>query len=1069
MVNEAARLVAVAGLVAAVGISQFGSAPEASAQPANQQPQYAGQNQPQYQYQNQPQYQQGQYQQGQIQPAQVQQGQAPIASVPPGANAFLPAPAGMEPAEFIKQLAGQKREGGEGGDASELKKFDEVSKGYEKVISTADGAQSLYTLWVRNKDGQMLAELPRGWEGQKHFFAMTVASGEEYAGLQAGDMYAYWKRFDNRLMLIVPNLETRSTGDQESKSSVKRLFTDRVLLDIAILSTGPNGQPVIDMDDLLVDQIEKFFGSDGRGSQKSLARIETAKAFPQNIEAAWTMPTAGGTLKTFHYSISLLPENTGYQPRVADERVGYFTTVFRDLGKFTDEEKWIRYINRWNLEKADPKLKISPAKQPIVFYIESTVPVRYRRFVQEGAEYWNEAFRKIGIDNAIVVYQQDETTGAHMDKDPEDVRYNFIRWLSNDIGTAIGPSRVHPLTGQILDADVILTDGWIRYFWYNYNQVLPEMLMEGYSPETMAWLETRPQYDPRILLAAPEQRDQLIAERHRRGVTAYGGHPIALMNTKSDSALMMGTSEYDGLLGRMSQVNGLCMAARGKGFDLAVMRMGLEMSEELFDDQTQPADEAGGKKEEGKDDKKKDEKKYDRLDGIPDWFVGPLLKDLVAHEVGHTIGLRHNFKASSIYTFEQLNSPEWKDKKPQTGSVMDYTPINMIVEKDGQKNHGNYGQTVIGPYDLWVIEYGYTLGDPKETLKRTSEPELAYGTDEDTWGPDPLIRRYDFAANPISYAKSRVELAKYHRSRLLDKFVKDGQSWAKARRGYNITLGMQVGAASMMANWVGTAHVNRDRKGDPNGRDPIVVVPAEQQREALKFVIETIFRDEAFGLSPDLLRKMTTDRWLDNGGFAEAMEDPTFPIHDRISGLQASSLTTLMNPTRLRRVYDNEFRTPSDQDAFTLPEMLDTLTNEIFSETGQSGGKKFTARQPMISTLRQNLQREYVDRLIDLTLPGAGSGAAFKPISNLAMQKLREVRDRVSKFVDEKGKPSADLDSYTGAHFADLRSRIERSLNAQYIYNQPSYGFDFGSMFFFGQNPDGRSGQNGVNQPGVNR
>lgn len=935
--------------------------------------------------------------------------------------------------------------GGDEDQASRLKPFAEVSKGYEKVVSTADG-QSFFGLWKRDRDGEMLAEFPRGWEGQKHFIAMTVASGEEYAGLQAGDMYVYWKRFDNRLMLIEPNMGTRSTGDQESKSSVKRLFTDRVVLDIPIISMGPSGQPVINLRDLLVDRAEVFFGGSARGSNKSLARIDTAKAFPQNVEVAYTMPTAGGILKTFHYSISLLPESTGYQPRVADERVGYFTTVYRDLGKFTDEEKWIRYINRWNLEKADPKLKLSPPKEPIVFYIEHAVPVRYRRFVREGIEYWNEAYRKVGIDNAIVVYQQDETSGQHMDKDPEDVRYNFVRWLSNDIGTAIGPSRVHPLTGQILDADVVLTDGWIRYFWFNYNQVLPEMLMEGFSPETMAWLESRPQYDPRVLMAPPEKRDAMVAQRLQRGVTAYGGHPIAMAQAQG-TGYMLGDHEYDGLIGRLSQVNGLCMAAQGKGYDVAMMRMSLDM----FDDMQDPP--ADAPKDGEKKDDKKEEKKADRLDGIPDWFVGPLLKDLVAHEVGHTLGLRHNFKGSSIYSYAQLNSAEWKDKKPQTGSVMDYTPINMLVTKDGQV-HGNFGQTVIGPYDLWAIEYGYGSTDLKEVLKRAADPELVYATDEDTWGPDPLARRYDFAANPLDYAKSQIDLAKYHRSRLLEKFVKDGQSWARLRRGYGVTLGMQVRSVSMMANWVGTAFINRDRKGDPNGRDPVQVVPAATQREALKFVIENSFRDDAFGLSSDLLRKMTTDRWLDGGGYNEAMEDPAFPIHDRIMGIQSSVLTSLINPTRMRRLFDNEFRVPGDQDAITLAEVMDTLNKEVFSELTGSVSKKFTARQPMVSSLRRNLQREYIDRLIDLTLPGAGSGAAYKPVSNLAMLKLREIKDTLSKYVDKDNKPNGDLDPYTAAHLVEAKVRIEKALDAQVIYNNGG-GLGGLGFLFSGRAPEG--------------
>src|SRR5262249_6274919 len=155
---------------------------------------------------------------------------------------------------------------------------------------------------------------------------------------------------------------------------------------------GPSGQPVIDLDDLLAGGAANFFGGDAAGANPRLATVTEAKAFPKNIEIGIEMPTRGGVLKTFHYSISLIPDNTGYTPRVADERVGYFTTTYRDLGKFRDDQKWVRYINRWKLEKADPSLKLSPAKEPIIFYIEDTVPVRYRRFVRDGILKWNKAF-----------------------------------------------------------------------------------------------------------------------------------------------------------------------------------------------------------------------------------------------------------------------------------------------------------------------------------------------------------------------------------------------------------------------------------------------------------------------------------------------------------------------------------------------------------------------------------------------------------------------------------------------------------------------------------------------------
>ena len=116
---------------------------------------------------------------------------------------------------------------------------------YEKVVSSADGQKPFYTLYQRNKDQQILAELPAQFAAQKHFVALTVASGDTYAGLQAGDVYFYWKQYGKRIALVMPNLDVRSTGDQESQGSVKRLFTDKVLLDVPILGFVPRGGPII--------------------------------------------------------------------------------------------------------------------------------------------------------------------------------------------------------------------------------------------------------------------------------------------------------------------------------------------------------------------------------------------------------------------------------------------------------------------------------------------------------------------------------------------------------------------------------------------------------------------------------------------------------------------------------------------------------------------------------------------------------------------------------------------------------------------------------------------------------
>lgn len=1002
-----------------------------------------------------------------------------------------PADDGTIDAVDIAAIAGmmRARAGGGGGHAAgDLPAWKDVSKGYEKVISTTDGG-SFYGVWRNNKENKLLAEFPRGYASQKHFFAMTVAGGEIFAGLQAGDMYTYWKRIGNNMVLIAPEIAVRSTGDQASKDSVKMIFTDHVILDVPIVAMGPSGQPVVDLNGLLLGHATRFFGASAAGIQSRLAQITEAKAFPQNIEIAYKVPVAGGVIKTLHYSISNIKGTPGFKPRLADTRVGFFTTSYRDLGKFERDDVNVRYINRWNLQKADPKLNMSPPKEPIVFYVEHTVPVRYRRWVRNGIEYWNKAFEQVGIVDAIEVRFQDKTTGANMDKDPEDVRYNFIRWLSNDVSTAIGPSRVNPVTGEILDADVVLTDGWIRVFNYQWNQLMPKLATEGMSPETLSWLAQHPTWDPRVRLADPVTRQALL--------TGAGARQLSLHPAMAVDPTLMGDNQFDGLIGRVSQTNGLCEAADGKALALATMRMTLamglpeaaqadqdddtdvppEMLEMLREhpellamipadkraqveallngdssgDENQADDDDDGDNDQAdkdKDDDKKSKPKEELIDGVPESFVGQSIGELVSHEVGHTLGLRHNFKGSSFYSMDEIDSAELKGKKPFSTTVMDYNPVNIRMPGTGTEQ-GDYAVIDIGPYDMWAIQYGYGFGDTSKVLARCAEPELQYGTDEDTWGPDPFARRYDLSSNPLDYANNQMELVRYLREHLIGGFVKDGDSWAKANLGYRITLSQQTQALSMMSNWIGGAHVYRDKKGDPNGRAPIDVVDADTQRNAMNFVIENAFYDEAFGLTPEILNHMTVDKWYDEAGMKDIFTDPTFAVHDTISGIQASALTMLLNPHTLGRVYDNESFVPAGDDALTLPELLSAVTEAVWTEIAEPPAEKTTAREPMISSLRRNLQKEDIERLIDLSIPSSTSiSAADRAISTLAIMTLNDLNKQITALLEGPG--ASKIDPYSRAHLSEISQQIAKAMDAQYIYNAGDIGggtIDFGGLF----------------------
>jgi hypothetical protein len=227
--------------------------------------------------------------------------------------------------------------------------------------------------------------------------------------------------------------------------------------------------------------------------------------------------------------------------------------------------------------------------------------------------------------------------------------------------------------------------------------------------------------------------------------------------------------------------------------------------------------------------------------------------------------------------------------------------------------------------------------------------------------------------------------------------------------------------------YVGGVYIHRDHKGDPDGRDPLLPVEAEKQRRAMQFVIDNAFPDEAFDLRPDVFRKLTTDKHRHWGHVGSA--DPVFSIHDHVAQIQAFALLYLMNPGTLTRVYDNELRTEADADALTLPEVMGSVTEAVFTELHKvPADAAFTNRKPMISSLRRNLQSAMTARLIDLAMDGAWMP---RPIQTLARDHLVQIDTRLSVVLDQPAR--RPLDRYSRVHLEDLKRRIERALNAVYV------------------------------------
>jgi hypothetical protein len=258
----------------------------------------------------------------------------------------------------------------------------------------------------------------------------------------------------------------------------------------------------------------------------------------------------------------------------------------------------------------------------------------------------------------------------------------------------------------------------------------------------------------------------------------------------------------------------------------------------------------------------------DSAANLPEKLVGQVIKGVVMHEVGHSLGLRHNFRGSAMLDFDQLNDTHVTHKRGLSGSVMDYNPVNLA--RKGQKQ-GDYATTTLGPYDYWAIEYAYKpiAGDEqaertelKKIASRSTEHDLQYATDDDLYvSYDPSVNQYDLGADSLKFAANRVGLAEELLADMEDKLVKDGDSWARLRPAFLTVLQQYGDATFLAARHIGGRRVTRDVRGSKDAHDPLTPVPGDEQRAALKFITEKILVDQPLPVRPELLRHVTSEHW----------------------------------------------------------------------------------------------------------------------------------------------------------------------------------------------------------------
>ncbi|MCZ6574805.1 MAG: zinc-dependent metalloprotease [Planctomycetota bacterium] len=814
----------------------------------------------------------------------------------------------------------------------------------EELLKDADSQKGFLT--IHEKDGKVYAELKKA-DFERDFLCFEsisrgVGRGWVVGGLTLGDRILRFKQVSPKQVHVLQQ-NPRFVADPRSpmERAVKRAYGPSVLAALPVAAKHPDRDTVIvdlgplfltDLGDVAENLSESLGVKYSFDADKS--NWSRVKVFPRNIEMQVLLAFSGAKYKEvetvpdsrsvqvgMHYSLYRLPKSSGYRPRPADDRVGYFLTALRNFSR-PGLSSWVRYCNRWRIDKAEPTAQVSPPRDPLVFWIENTVPHEYRRTVRDGILEWNTAFEKVGIKDAIEVRQMEEDA----EWDPEDARYNTFRWITSarlQFG-AIGPSRVDPRTGRILDADILFEAENLRGMLWGYTRY---MLPRGDARETEPYFLAHEQHLPRFM-------------------------------------------------------NGVC--------NLSVAR-----APELNFAHTTFMLRAPGKPP-------------------PQEYIRQSLKAVVMHEVGHTLGLRHNFKASMMLSMDQLNDTAVTGSKGVIGSIMEYDPVNISRDPSQQ---GDYFSRVLGPYDFWAIKYGYEpVGADDEAAalaliaSRGADPDLRYGTDEDTYGStniDPGATIMDLSSDPVAWARDRVGLCEDMWASDWAPLDIEGFGFRLHRSAMRSILSSYRRSLEIAARWVGGTHVRRAHPGDAGGAAPFQNVSLKRQREALDLVLEKGFRAGSLKFSPELLNKLMVNRWRHWG--IDAPKDFDYPLNKNIRAMRRALLNRLHSPSVLRHMDEAQERVLPGQPAMTIAEVIGKVSDEIWA-----GGEKSDGRQ-------RALQADHVEVLARLYLHPQDYP---RDAHTLARAQLHKISQVAAQALVGRG-----VDAATRAHLETVATRIRAVLD----------------------------------------
>lgn len=385
---------------------------------------------------------------------------------------------------------------------------------------------------------------------------------------------------------------------------------------------------------------------------------------------------------------------------------------------------------------------------------------------------------------------------------------------------------------------------------------------------------------------------------------------------------------------------------------------------------------------------------------LPDDLIGETMQQVIAHEVGHAIGLPHNMIASNSYPVDSLRSPTFTQKYGVAASIMDYARQNYVAQPgDGVERFIRK----VGPYDLYAVEWGYRRFpdlNAKEREKRLDEMILAHAGDPMyrflSWpdaAADPRAQTEDLGADHVEASRLGIKNLKRVVPNLIEWTSTSGETYEALDEIYGELLGMWSRYTNHVANVVGGIYANR-KTFEQTG--PVYSpVSKDKQKRAVEFLGDYVFDAPVWLLDDEILARVSR---------ANAV--------DRMRSLQTRLLRNLLEPDRLQRLVEIESRWP-DQ-AYPIAEFMDDVRQNIWSELESS--------RPETSIYRRNLQRGYVDHLEQLLNNEETKGTDIRPV---VRGQLSTLQDSIEENISSAGNEITQL------HLNAMAKRIEEILSVE--------------------------------------